>query len=59
MSHCEFCYWILGNVSVWGFAITVAVVLVVLLAVHISRQVSIMFGQVGNGLEATHVYLVV
>lgn len=49
----------LGNVSVWGFAITAADVLVMLLAVHISRQVSIMFGQVGNGLGATHVYLVV
>ena len=42
-----------------GFSLTVAAVLVVFLAVHISRQVSIMFGQVGNGLEATHVFLVV
>ena len=41
-----------------GFSLTVAAVLVVFLAIHISRQVSIMFGQVGNDLEATHVYLV-
>ena len=59
MFRCEFCYSVLGNVSIWGFALTVADVLVVFLAVHISRQVSIMFGQVGNGLEATLVYLVV
>ena len=42
-----------------GFAVIVVDVLVVLLAIHISREVSIMFGQVGNGLEATRVYLVV
>ena len=59
MFRCEFHYWILGNASIWGFALTVAAMLVVFLAIHISRQVSIMFGQVGNGLGATHVYLVV